>query len=83
MRPFALIWPAPASLSAQLRNSYTANASRIVSVMADKLKSGQAEGIVLDLSETSVRANALGNIPARLRGIGVDMSKFRSVVVMP
>lgn len=46
----------------------TSNANRIISAIAHK--SSQAQGIVLDLSRTSVTAQDLGNILARVQGTG-------------
>jgi len=44
------------------------NPNRIISAIAKK--NSQARGIVLDLSETTVRPDQLGNILARVRGAG-------------
>ena len=48
----------------------TKNPSRIVSAIADK--KNQATGIILDLSQTNVTIEQLGNIKARLAGKGVN-----------
>jgi filamentous hemagglutinin len=46
----------------------TTNADRIISAIAKK--NAQAQGIVLDLSQTTVRIQELGDILARVRGAG-------------
>lgn len=46
----------------------TSNASRIISAIASK--GSQASGIVLDLSQSSVKLQDLGNILARVQGAG-------------
>ena len=46
----------------------TANANRIISAIASK--GSQANGIVLDLSQTTVKLQDLGNILARVQGAG-------------
>jgi hypothetical protein len=51
----------------------TNNASRIISGIA--AKKDQAVGIVLDLSQTTVTAEDLGDIMARLAGKGVTTIK--------
>lgn len=57
--------------------------SRIVDAMSKKLRSNQTDGIVLDLSQTTVNASDLGNIPARLAGKGVDMSRYKGTIILP
>ena len=46
----------------------TTNANRIISAIASK--GSQADGIVLDLSQTTVKLQDLGNILARVQGAG-------------
>jgi hypothetical protein len=46
----------------------TSNPARIISAIAKK--NSQAEGIVLDLSQTNVTARQLGDVLARIRGAG-------------
>ncbi|MEL7567916.1 MAG: hypothetical protein AAGU27_23985 [Dehalobacterium sp.] len=56
----------------------TNNASRIISGIA--AKKDQAVGIVLDLSQTTVTPEQLGNIMARLAGKGV--TTIKDVIIM-
>jgi len=56
----------------------TANPNRIISAIAKK--NAQAEGVVLDLSTTSVTRSQLGNILARVQGAGA--TNIRDVIVM-
>lgn len=62
----------------------TSNASAIIRAITKK--NTQATGIVLDLSETSVTAEALGNIVARIKGAieaNGGTCKITDVVVIP
>ncbi|MEI6196307.1 MAG: polymorphic toxin-type HINT domain-containing protein [Verrucomicrobiota bacterium] len=51
----------------------TSNPDRIFGAIADK--KDQAEGIIVDLSKTSVRPEQMGDVLARLRGKGIDTIK--------
>ncbi|NOJ83342.1 hypothetical protein HNV28_34375 [Myxococcus xanthus] len=56
----------------------TTNANRIISAIAKK--NSQAEGIVLDLSQTSVTRAQLGNVLERVRGVGAN--NIRDVIIL-
>jgi filamentous hemagglutinin len=56
----------------------TANPNRIISAIAKK--NAQAEGVVLDLSTTSVTRLQLGNILERVQGAGA--TNIRDVIVL-
>jgi hypothetical protein len=56
----------------------TANPNHIISAIAKK--NAQAEGVVLDLSATSVTRSQLGNILARVQGAGA--TNIRDVIVL-
>ncbi|RKH58337.1 hypothetical protein [Corallococcus llansteffanensis] len=56
----------------------TSNANRIVSAIAKK--NSQAEGVVLDLSQTSVTRAELGNVLERVRGAGA--THIQDVIIL-
>ncbi|MEO5726951.1 MAG: RHS repeat-associated core domain-containing protein [Byssovorax sp.] len=56
----------------------TANPARIISAIAKK--NGQAEGIVLDLSASSVTRDQLGNVVTRVHGAGAK--NIKDVIIM-
>ena len=56
----------------------TVNPNRIISAIAKK--NAQAEGVVLDLSATSVTLSQLGNVLERVRGAGA--TNIRDVIVL-
>jgi hypothetical protein len=58
----------------------TGNVSRIVSAGASKGSQVQGGGVIIDLSRTSVTADQLANIQARIAGTGVRVGQ---IVVMP
>lgn len=62
----------------------TGNANRIISSMAGK--NSQTTGIVLDLSQTSVTTEQLGNALARVRGIvqnGGKTPNITDIIILP
>jgi len=62
----------------------TSSAKRIIGAMAEK--NSQTTGIVLDLSKTSVTAEELGNVLARVRGVvkaGNKEPNITDIVIMP
>ncbi|MED2253552.1 hypothetical protein [Brevibacillus parabrevis] len=56
----------------------TANVSRIISAIAKK--NSQTSGVVLDLSQTTVTAEQLGDVLARVRGTGA--TNIIDIVIM-
>ncbi|WIX85508.1 RHS repeat-associated core domain-containing protein [Amycolatopsis sp. DG1A-15b] len=58
----------------------TGNVGRIVSAVASKGSQVQGGGVIIDLSRTSVTADQLGNIQARIAGTGARVGQ---IVVMP
>jgi hypothetical protein len=56
----------------------TTNVNRIISAMAKK--NSQAEGVVLDLSKTSVNASQLSNALSRVNGAGA--TNIRDIIIM-
>jgi hypothetical protein len=58
----------------------TGNASRIVSAVASKGSQVQGGGVIIDLSQSSVTADQLANIQARIAGTGARVGQ---IVVMP
>ncbi|MCO5973359.1 CdiA C-terminal domain-containing protein [Actinoallomurus soli] len=58
----------------------SSNPNRIVSAVASKGSQVHGGGVILDLSQTSVTPEDLGNIQARIAGTGGRVSK---IVVMP
>lgn len=56
----------------------TSNANRIISAIAKK--NSQAEGVVLDLSQTSVTRAELGNVLERVRGAGA--TNIQDVIIL-
>jgi hypothetical protein len=62
----------------------TSNPSRIIGAIAEK--NSQAKGIVLDLSQTNVTVQDLGNILARVRGsveAGGKTFNITDIVILP
>ena len=58
----------------------TGNVSRIVSAVASKGSQVQGGGVIIDLSQSSVTADQLANIQARIAGTGARVGQ---IVVMP
>jgi hypothetical protein len=58
----------------------TGNVSRIVSAVASKGSQVQGGGVIIDLSQTSVTADQLANIQARIAGTG---ARIGQILVMP
>lgn len=56
----------------------TSNPDRIISAVAKK--NSQAQGVVLDLSKTTVTAEQLGNVMARVRGAGAG--RIEDIVII-
>lgn len=57
----------------------TSNPNRIISSIAKK--NSQASGVVVDISQTSVTQNQLGNVLKRVRGAGE--TNITDVIILP
>jgi RHS repeat-associated protein len=57
----------------------TSNVARIVSAIAKK--NSQAQGIIVDLSQTALNPGDLGNLLARVRGAGA--TNITDIIIMP
>ena len=57
----------------------TANPNRIISAIAHK--NSQAQGVILDLSRTSVTPDQLGNVLGRVQGAGA--TNIQEIIILP